>query len=181
MAKVRLAQMSDISILREHLIRHGLESGNDGDLIFNPYDGPWEQPEEKLRADKQVSWVKPLNETGWERCWIIADDKGVYGKIKLVQQIPVKTSLHRATLMMGIERSHRQQGFGVQLMTEALAWAREQSIIEWVDLYVFTHNTPAIALYTKFGFKEVARVPDLFRIKGQKIEDIHMTLKLRSE
>jgi len=140
MIKIRLAQTSDISYLRDHLSRHGLESGNHGDFIFAPYEEPWSQSEETLRADKILKWARPVTEVGWERCWIIVDENGIYGEIKLVQQ----------------------------------------PSIEWIDLYVFAHNQPAIELYSKAGFVKVGRVVDLFRIKGQKIEDIHMTLKLRS-
>jgi ribosomal protein S18 acetylase RimI-like enzyme len=80
--------------------------------------------------------------------------------------------------MMGIERSHRSQGWGLRLITEALSWASQWPTIEWIDLYVFAHNKPAIDLYTKVGFLEAGRVVDMFRVKGQKIEDIQMVIKL---
>lgn len=73
----------------------------------------------------------------------------------------------------------KSQGWGLRLITEALSWARQCPTIEWIDLYVFVHNKPAIDLYTKVGFLEVGRVADMFRVKGQKIEDIQMVINLR--
>lgn len=178
MLDIRLATISDIPPLREHLIRHSGESGKNGDIIFAPYEESYPESEESLLASKKTKWAKPVTELGWERCWIIADENGIYGELKLTQQLPLKTALHRATLMMGIERSHRNQGLGTQLFATALAWIKEQPSLEWIDLYVFAHNEAAIALYSKIGFKEVGRVTDLFRVREQKIDDIHMTLRL---
>ena len=178
MIEIRLAQNFDIPYLHQHLVRHGAESGNLGDLIFTPIEEPWNKTLENLRDEKKTKWEKSIAEVGWERCWVIVDEFGIYGELKLVQFHPLKSSLHRATLMMGIERSHRSCGYGTKLITEALSWAKEQSLLEWIDLYVFAHNLPAIALYTKAGFIENSTVTDLFRVKGQKIDDVHMILKL---
>lgn len=179
MVEIRIAKIEDVHSYRQHLIRHGAESGNDGDLIFAPFDEPFDRPEEELRGEKSVKWVKSISEPGWERCWIIVNNSNVHGALKLVHQPPLTSALHRATLMMGIERSHRSQGWGSRLITQALSWARQQPPLEWIDLYVFAHNAPARGLYTKAGFKEIGKVPDLFRVKGQKIDDIHMVLNLR--
>lgn len=179
MIKLRPAEVADLPAFLRHFKRHGAESGNDGDLIFAPQEEPWDPPAEKFQQDKSASWSKPLSEPGWERCWIVTDSTEIYGNIKLVQQPPLRSALHRATLMIGIERPLRQQGWGTRLISEALTWAKQQPSLEWIDLYVFSHNQTAFALYAKLGFREVGRVPDLFRVRGQRIEDIHMTFNLR--
>jgi ribosomal protein S18 acetylase RimI-like enzyme len=81
-------------------------------------------------------------------------------------------------MAMGIERDFRGQGWGGRLLQTALDWARAETTLAWVDLGVFEHNAPARALYRKFGFKEVGRREDLFRVHGVRITDIQMVLEL---
>lgn len=179
MTKIRLAQLNDLPLYREHQMRHFSESGQDGDLIFMPHEEPEDISLENLQRKKAEPWNASPLEIGWERSWILTDDSRIYGEVKLMHRPPLKTSLHRAVLAMGIERSHRGQGWGSKLMTEAIAWAKAQPSLDWLQLYVFAHNEPAQRLYRKFGFKEVGRTPDMFRVHGQSIDDIEMVLKLR--
>lgn len=179
MTEIRLAKLQDIPAFIEHHFLHDSESGRDGDPIFTPTTDLKRRDVDEVKSSKEKKWGQQPDQVGWERCWLLLDDQGVYGDLSLVHHIPLAASLHRATLMMGIQRSHRGKGFGSKLIQEALNWARQSTNIEWIDLYVFENNKPAIALYKKFNFVEQARVPDIFRIHGQKITDIHMVLKIR--
>ena len=64
---------------------------------------------------------------------------------------------HVATLGMAVAADWRGRGVGSALLAEALRWAEEFGV-EKVELSVFPHNEPAIALYRKFGFKEEGRL-----------------------
>ena len=64
---------------------------------------------------------------------------------------------HVATLGMFVVSSHRGRGIGTALMTEAVRWAREHAV-ERIELTVYPHNEPAIALYRRFGFVEEGRL-----------------------
>jgi diaminopimelate decarboxylase len=64
---------------------------------------------------------------------------------------------HVATLGMFVVASHRGRGIGTALMAEGVRWAREFGI-ERVELTVYPHNEPAIALYRRFGFAEEGRL-----------------------
>ena len=64
---------------------------------------------------------------------------------------------HVATLGMFVISTHRGRGIGSGLMREALRWAREHGV-ERVELTVYPHNEPAIALYRRFGFVEEGRL-----------------------
>jgi RimJ/RimL family protein N-acetyltransferase len=179
MVTIRLAQNSDIAACWDHHKRLSAESGQQGDFIFSPIEGESGESFEEFEASSKNRWQKTLAETNWERCWIVADQDKVLGSIHLVHRPPMKTSLHRATLMMGIERSHRKQGLGPRLMTHAVDWARSQPSLEWVQLFVFEGNTPAKNLYRKFGFVETGTVPDMFRVFGNQVDDTTMVLKLK--
>ena len=64
---------------------------------------------------------------------------------------------HVATLGMFVVSTHRGRGLGTRLMTEAMRWARERRV-ERVELTVYPHNEPALALYRRFGFTEEGRL-----------------------
>jgi len=57
----------------------------------------------------------------------------------------------------------------------AIAWARDHGLA-WIDLGVFAPNTRAQALDRKRGFVEVGVVRDRFRLDGESVTDISMTL-----
>lgn len=176
---IRIAETTDARLFWEHLCRHGQESGRENDIIFSPFDEKWDVPFEVFEKSCREKWARSVSDVGWERSWIIADSNGVYGEITLAQQPPLNSCLHRATLMMGIERSHRSQGYGYKLVEQGIAWAKSQPSLEWIQLKVFENNEPARNLYKKFGFRENGTTPDMFRVFGKQIADISMLLKLK--
>ena len=52
-----------------------------------------------------------------------------------------------------VAASHRRQGIGRALLERTVEWARASGISK-LELHVFAHNTPAIALYESFGFEQ---------------------------
>ena len=180
MYDIRMPVESDRESYRPHVLRHSLESGKDGSLIFIPFDGPSNLSESRLDSQFE-SWRRPLNEVGWGRCWLLFKGSDVVGSVEFAQRPPMKSALHRVTLMMGLEAEARGYGWGTKLVETALGWAYAQPSIEHIDLRVLSHNQPALNLYKKFGFKEMGRINDCFRVQGQKIDDILMTLALRYE
>jgi len=179
MPHVRPLDLSDIEDYYHHLLRAGRESGRDGDLIFTPHEDPWNKPYDTFLKEKTERWSRTLLEVGWERSFALIDGDQIFGELRFIHEPAIKTTLHRATIAMVIERTHRGQGWGPKLMTTALDWARAQPSLDWAHLFVFEHNEPARKLYRKFGFKEVGMTMDYFRIHGQSLNDIAMTLKLR--
>lgn len=124
--------------------------------------------------------TRPLTEPGWERWWIaVTADGEVVGHCDL-RGPGLRAELHRAILGVGLERSHRRQGIGTKLVLEAIEFAREEPALDWIDLGVFSNNVPAVALYEWIGFRRTGIVEDRFRIKGQSIDDIRMTLSVLS-
>ncbi len=164
--------------LEGHLARHRKESGQDGDIHFMPFEPGLGTGPRPPRAD---SLGKPLDEPGWERWWIALDPTGpVVGHVELAGS-PLAVGLHRCELGIGLERPHRGQGVGRALMEHAIEFARLAPLLEWIDLRVFAHNTPGRRLYTSLGFTEVGTTRDQFRIGGEMIDDVRMTLRLGEE
>ncbi len=63
-------------------------------------------------------------------------------------------------------------------MQTAISWAKAQDEIDWLDLTVFAHSAPAIALYSKLGFQQVSLRQDRHRIDGQSVDEVMMVLGL---
>jgi len=157
--------------------RHFAESESD-ELIYQPGIDFRQWVKGEFIARWKNSWQAPVTTVGWERAWIVETDARIIGHADL-KSPKLSSSLHRAVFAIGLEREARGQGFGRDLSALALEWARDERLIEWVDLYVFSHNRRARALYRALGFTEVATVRDRFRVNGERIDDIHMTLRLQ--
>jgi ribosomal protein S18 acetylase RimI-like enzyme len=158
----------------EHIARHYEEQAQ-SDVLYTPMTKPHLY---SLLDAKILKWARPLTETQWERSWIVVTSDGnVVGHIDLTTS-HMEAVRHRAVLSMGIETNYRRKGLGSQLCAEAIAWARSIPALEWIDLYVFEHNVLAIKLYERLGFSKSNAVEDMYRVQGQKINDVHMFLKL---
>ncbi len=161
----------------DHATRHGLESGADGDLVFMPY-GAGERPtRQRVRDHKDSAWRRSLAVPGWVRTWALWSGDEILGHADLTGG-PMPAALHRCWLGMGLERAARGQGYGRLLLDTLIDWAVSRPEIAWIDLGVFAHNTRARRLYRSVGFVETSLTTDRFRVDGQRIDDVQMTLDL---
>lgn len=182
---LQLATRGDAPAFAAHIVRHLAESGSGGAPHFAPlsvvaYDD--------VAAQSDRRWALSLREPGWGRAWmLIAPARGslpndrarVVGHVELRGSL-VHSGLHRAELSIGLERAVRGAGHGRRLMREAVAFAAAAGLA-YLDLKVFAHNAPARRLYEALGFRQVALLPDLFRMPdGARIDDVWMTLELTS-
>ncbi|MFK7824371.1 MAG: N-acetyltransferase family protein [Oligoflexales bacterium] len=176
--EVRPLVVVDSRILAMHIDRNSRLSGHQGIeySILELKDLPLVS---QLKADIESGMMREVGEVSWARFWVLKDaEDGISGHLYL-KGSPYRSSRHRCRLGMGIEPAVRGRGFGEKLISEAFAWLKTQAIIEWVELYVFEHNLPAIKLYEKMGFGKVGIVQDLFRVNGHSINDAIMTLRLK--
>ena len=170
--------ISDCEQLALHLDRNARQSGKLGIeyAVLEASDLPsLSELEDQIKLGLQRS----IHEPGWARYWGLSSVHKKLGGHLYLKGSAFRSSSHRCRLGMGIEPEFRGKGFGKLLLTKALAWLEEQATIDWVELYAFEHNEPAIKLYEKFGFRKVGLVEDLFRINGQSVNDIIMTLRIK--
>ena len=79
---------------------------------------------------------------------------------------------------MAVAREWRGHGVGSALVVAAIAWAREHGLHK-LNLSVWPHNTPAIALYRKYGFvEEGRRIKQMRRQSGELWDIVDMGLLL---
>jgi uncharacterized cupin superfamily protein/RimJ/RimL family protein N-acetyltransferase len=177
MAQIREIQHDEIDLLIEHFQRHFREPGVGG-IIAQPYSEtePYRPAENRARILKR--WTTPHTQGPWEKTWVLVDQEKIVGHIELMG-LGKPVLSHRAKLGIGIETSHRSNGYGKALVRTAIAWARQTEFLEWIDLDVFDHNKAAIQLYKQLGFICIGKTPDRLRVAGQKIDDLHMVLSLK--
>jgi ribosomal protein S18 acetylase RimI-like enzyme len=120
-----------------------------------------------------------VGEPGWRRLWLALDSRGsIAGHIDLRGR-PEPAAKHRAMLGMGVHRTSRRQGLGAGLVDTALAWARAETNLGWIDLEVLSENRPAVELYLRTGFTMIARIADMLEIDGVHHDLTYMTRALR--
>jgi RimJ/RimL family protein N-acetyltransferase len=175
---IRPATPADGPAFFQHILRHFRESGKDGDPIFHPSEDFESWKEEEHVAKYKQRWEKSPPETGWERVWILEESGQILGHATLRGAQHVSSS-HRTVFAIGLERAARRKGNGRALTLACFEWAKSQPLLDWIDLYAFAHNEPALALYKSLGFQPVGTVKDIFRVRGASIDDVHMVLKLR--
>jgi ribosomal protein S18 acetylase RimI-like enzyme len=72
-----------------------------------------------------------------------------------------------------VARDYRRRGAGRALMEAAEAWARSTGISK-IELHVFPHNAPAIALYEKLGYEREGLRRKHYRRGGELVDAILM-------
>jgi RimJ/RimL family protein N-acetyltransferase len=173
---IAIAAMDPLNLgpFHAHFRRHRAESGR-GDAHFMPFAPDDEDGPKGLAVE---GLARSLRELRWQRWFLATTDQGdVVGHVNLKSD-GVRVGLHRCELGIGIERAYRRQGLGRRLMQTAIEFARDAETLSWVDLRVFAHNAAGRALYRSLGFVEIGTLVDRFRIEGQRIDDVLMTLRL---
>ena len=84
---------------------------------------------------------------------------------------------HRGELGISVVKSHWNRGIGSRLLSEILAFARENRF-EIIDLEVRSNNAAAIHLYEKHGFQRIFTYKGFMKINGESVDAEYMCLLL---
>lgn len=181
----------------EYVAEHVADSGRDG---APHYAVSTTAIPEEIRLATIERWARPLDEPLWGRAWLLwtcppaptgcagfaidnPDPAGDPSPARVVGHLElrggrVRAELHRAVLAMGMLTPYRGQGHGRRLLDTAIAWARDEARLSYLDLGVFLGNDRALRLYERAGFVAQAIRRDAFRIEGAVVDDLSMTLAL---
>ena len=109
-------------------------------------DRSWRSVAEERR------YLKALRRYAHAAVFVAESPEGVVGRLSIARD-PHPASHHVADLGLMVDAAHRRQGVGWSLLESAVEWARGADVSK-LELHVFPHNEPAIALYEKFGFEK---------------------------
>ena len=106
----------------------------------------------QLPFPSQGMWLSRLeNPPAGMQSLVVECDGEVVGQLGLMpDQHPRRR--HVGTFGMGVREDYQGRGIGSKLMQAALDLADNWLNLIRLELEVFTENTPAIALYKKYGF-----------------------------
>ena len=103
-------------------------------------------------AGEERRYLKALRGYGDAAVYVAESDEGeIVGRLSVARD-PHPASAHVADLGLMVAAAHRRRGIGQALLRQAVDWARAHGV-EKLELHVFPHNQPAIALYESFGFE----------------------------
>jgi RimJ/RimL family protein N-acetyltransferase len=107
---------------------------------------------------------------------VAVEDGVVVGRLSAARD-PHPASEHVADLGLMVARSHRRRGVGTALMAAAEDWARESGVRK-LELHVFPHNEPALALYRGLGYQPEGLRRRHYRRGGEFLDAILMAKEL---
>lgn len=123
-----------------------------------------------LRQEKKIIKDLLIKEKRGESKSILAEKNSQTDGLISLKREPFRKK-HTAELGIAVRKENRNSGLGLALLVEIINQARNMPGVEIVQLEVSQNNLPAIHLYEKAGFKNIARIPKAFKYKG-KNEDL---------
>jgi RimJ/RimL family protein N-acetyltransferase len=107
---------------------------------------------------------------------VAENDAGIVGRLSIVRDLHPACA-HVADLGLMVARGHRRQGIGSALLTAAEDWARGTGIRK-LELSVFPHNAPALALYERHGYRQEGHRVGHFRRGNVYLDALVMAKEL---
>jgi RimJ/RimL family protein N-acetyltransferase len=164
-ARVRVAEPGDAERLVELAREVGAEE--EGWLITS---GDWRSPAAERR------YLKAIRRHPDAAVFVAESNGGIVGRLSLSRDSH-PASEHVADLGLMVSRGHRRQGIGLALMEAAEQWARAAGVRK-LELHVFPHNCPAIALYEKLGYQREGLRRGHYRRGDELIDAILMAKRV---
>lgn len=106
---------------------------------------------------------------------VASEGKQLLGYLFIVPRTAAKLR-HTADLNMGVREEARGRGVGGELLRAALSRLQSERIIEIVYLMVRADNIPAMRLYKRHGFEEIATLARDTRIGAHYYDGVLMRL-----
>jgi RimJ/RimL family protein N-acetyltransferase len=137
---VRHAEPGDAASLVELARAVGAEE--EGWLITG---GEWRSAAEERR------YLRSIRRHPHAAVLVAEDDGAIVGRLSVARDLH-PASEHVGDVGLMVARDYRRRGVGKALMEGAEEWARSVGIRK-LELHVFPHNEPAIALYEGLGYE----------------------------
>jgi RimJ/RimL family protein N-acetyltransferase len=168
---------ADLDAFIAYLNDHLADNGVDG-CYFQPFPRDSSRVPPEMEASFRAGLSILVGDPGWQRIWVArSSSREIIGHIGLRAR-PEPFALHRCLLGMGVDRAHRKSGLGTTLLSHARQWAAADAGLEWIDLQVLSNNAPAIQLYLRADFMKISELPEMFKIDGQTLSYMSMSLRL---
>jgi RimJ/RimL family protein N-acetyltransferase len=156
--------------------------GDAADLVALA-QGVGAEPEGWLIADDswrgvadERRYLKAIRRHPHAAVFVAENDGEIIGRLSVARDSH-PASHHVADLGLMVAAAHRRRGIGRALLERAVVWA-EAARVRKLELHVFPHNAPAIALYEDFGFLREGYRRDHYRRGSGFVDAILMAYRL---
>lgn len=105
-----------------------------------------------ISKEKEEEIIQNYLDTPNKLFLLALDEENIIGAANMGSKQRKKTK-HVGHIGISIRTSHQRNGIASALMEEIIRYAKASHIIKRLELEVFSHNTAAIQLYTKYGFE----------------------------
>lgn len=129
----------------------------------------------KFSPENEKIWLKGNIESvkKHKAVFLVAENNGmIIGTASINLDIWRKN--HIGDFAISIRKDYRGIGIGSYLIEKIIKLVKKELKPKFIRLSVFATNKPAIILYKKYGFKEIARIPKQIKYKGKLIDEIIM-------
>jgi RimJ/RimL family protein N-acetyltransferase len=130
----------------------------------------WRNPSAERR------YLRSVRRSAHAAVFVAEAPEGIVGRLSVARD-PHPASAHVADLGLMVARSHRGRGIGRALLEQAVDWARHAGVSK-LELHVFPHNEPAIALYESFGFEREGYRRSHYRRAGELLDAVLMAYEV---
>ena len=127
-------------------------------------------------ATDERRYLRSIRRSRSAAVFVAEAPEGVVARLSVARD-PHPASSHVADLGLMVAASHRRRGIGRALLEQAVEWAR-QSAVSKLELHVFPHNEPALALYRAFGFVEEGFRRRHYRRGGEYVDAVLMAYEV---
>jgi RimJ/RimL family protein N-acetyltransferase len=133
-------------------------------------DGTWRSAVEERR------YLRAIRRSPHGAVIVAEADHGIVGRLSIARETH-PASVHVADVGLMVARDERRRGVGRSLMEAAESWARATDVLK-LELHVFPHNRPAIALYEKLGYRQEGLRRKHYRRRGELVDALLMAKEL---
>ena len=121
-------------------------------------------------------YLRSIRRSRSEAVFVAATPEGLVGRLSVARDVHPASS-HVADLGLMVAAGHRRRGIGRALLEQAVAWAQRARVSK-LELHVFPHNEPALALYRAFGFVEEGYRHRQYRRGGEYVDAVLMAYEV---
>jgi RimJ/RimL family protein N-acetyltransferase len=134
------------------------------------------QTNERRRLADERRYLRAVRRTPHAAVFVAEAPEGIVGRLSVARD-PHPASRHVADLGLMVAAGRRRRGIGRALLEQAVEWARETGISK-LELHVFPHNAPALALYESFGFVKEGYRRRHYRRGGELVDAVLMAFEV---
>ncbi len=132
----------------------------------------WEPGEYRLTVADEAKQIAQLHAQKNSICLVAEQDGRLIGFLNAMG-MQVNRRRKQTRIALAVLREHWGIGCGSKLISEALAWSREASLVR-VELTVHTTNVRAISIYLRAGFQVEGVARKSLVVAGKHVDEYQM-------